>query len=436
MSHIRVDGDTHRRVMDAVSKALDEQTASVSEQHISYEDVLKRADEYNKAHGVKAAETTPIRRKAKLSVIQILSIAAAAILVSGVLYVAIKNGSRKSATTENLMQVDNAAETTAAEATSVNQGIKSAVGNDRDSLTATKKGVTAGAKQEDTEAGAETDPVESEEALDENKDKNYFAGHYKISKNIRNLVPFKIKTTETGVTGEESVKALVFTGENGEKMSKSRGNVINPDDIVEEFGEDTLRTYEMFIGAFDLAASWSDDGVKGCRRFLERVWKLQDIMTDEDVYSKDLEIKMHQTIKKVSSDFENLKFNTGIAALMTILNDFTKKKSITKAELSTFITLLNPVAPHITEEIWSKIGNGERLYQQPWPTFEEAKTVESVVEIAVQINGKTKGTISINKQDPKDEVLAKAKDEIKDKLTGNIIKEIYVPGKIVNIVMK
>ena len=228
----------------------------------------------------------------------------------------------------------------------------------------------------------------------------------------------------------------MILGENGEKMSKSRGNVINPDDIVEEFGADTLRTYEMFIGAFDLAASWSDDGVKGCRRFLERVWKLQDIMTDEDVYSKDLEIKMHQTIKKVSSDFENLKFNTGIAALMTILNDFTKKKSITKAELSTFITLLNPVAPHITEEIWSKIGNGERLYQQPWPTFEEAKTVESVVEIAVQINGKTKGTISINKQDPKDEVLAKAKDEIKDKLTGNIIKEIYVPGKIVNIVMK
>ena len=219
MSHIRVDGDTHRRVMDAVSKALDEQTASVNEQHISYEDVLKRADEYNKAHGVKAAETTPIRRKAKLSAIQILSIAAAAILVSGVLYVAIKNGSRKSATTENLMQVDNAAETTAAEATTVNQGIKSAVGNDRDSLTATKKGVTAGAKQEDTEAGAETDPVESEEALDENKDKNYFAGHYKISKNIRNLVPFKIKTTETGVTGEESVKALVFTGENGEKMT-------------------------------------------------------------------------------------------------------------------------------------------------------------------------------------------------------------------------
>ncbi|SFG41295.1 leucyl-tRNA synthetase [Lachnospiraceae bacterium C7] len=228
----------------------------------------------------------------------------------------------------------------------------------------------------------------------------------------------------------------MILGDNGEKMSKSRGNVINPDDIVNEYGADTLRTYEMFIGAFDLSASWSDDGVKGCRRFLERVWKLQDIMTEEETYSKDLEVKMHQTIKKVSSDFENLKFNTGIAALMTLLNDFTKKKAVTKAELRTFITLLNPVAPHLTEEMWSVIGNGGRLYQQEWPKFDEAKTVESTVEIAVQINGKTKGTISIGKDDPKDEVLAKAKEEIASKLTGNIIKEIYVPGRIVNIVMK
>ncbi len=228
----------------------------------------------------------------------------------------------------------------------------------------------------------------------------------------------------------------MILGDNGEKMSKSRGNVINPDDIVNEYGADTLRTYEMFIGAFDLSASWSDDGVKGCRRFLERVWKLQDIMTEEETYSKDLEVKMHQTIKKVSSDFENLKFNTGIAALMTLLNDFTKKKAVTKAELRTFITLLNPVAPHLTEEMWSVIGNGGRLYQQEWPKFDEAKTVESTVEIAVQINGKTKGTISIGKDDPKDEVLAKAKEEIASKLTGNIIKEIYVPGRIVKIVMK
>ena len=140
----------------------------------------------------------------------------------------------------------------------------------------------------------------------------------------------------------------MILGENGEKMSKSRGNVVNPDDIVQEYGADTLRTYEMFIGAFDLAASWSEDGVKGCRRFLDRVWKLQDLMTDEEGYSKDLEIKMHQTIKKVSNDFENLKYNTAIAAMMTLLNDFYKKGSITRGELKTLIILLHPVSPHIT----------------------------------------------------------------------------------------
>ena len=148
----------------------------------------------------------------------------------------------------------------------------------------------------------------------------------------------------------------MILGENGEKMSKSRGNVVNPDDIVREYGADTLRTYEMFIGAFDLAASWSEDGVKGCRRFLERVWKLQDIMTEEEGYSKDLETKMHQTIKKVSYDFENLKYNTAIAAMMSLLNDFYKKGSITKGEFKTLIILLNPVAPHITEELWQTIG--------------------------------------------------------------------------------
>ena len=148
----------------------------------------------------------------------------------------------------------------------------------------------------------------------------------------------------------------MILGENGEKMSKSRGNVVNPDDIVQEYGADTLRTYEMFIGAFDLAASWSEDGVKGCRRFLDRVWKLQDLMTDEEGYSKDLETKMHQTIKKVSNDFENLKYNTAIAAMMTLLNDFYKKGSITRGELKTLIILLNPVAPHITEEMWQIIG--------------------------------------------------------------------------------
>ncbi len=228
----------------------------------------------------------------------------------------------------------------------------------------------------------------------------------------------------------------MILGENGEKMSKSRGNVVNPDDIVNEYGADTLRTYEMFIGAFDLAASWSEDGVKGCRRFLDRVWKLQDLMTEEEGYSKDLETKIHQTIKKVSSDFENLKYNTAIAAMMAILNDFYKKGSITKAELKTLIILLNPVAPHITEEMWQAIGCEGRVYQQTWPEYDEAKTVESSVEIAVQINGKVKGTLGIQKDDPKDEVIAKAKEAIADKLTGNIVKEIYVPGRLVNIVMK
>ncbi len=228
----------------------------------------------------------------------------------------------------------------------------------------------------------------------------------------------------------------MILGENGEKMSKSRGNVVNPDDIVDVYGADTLRTYEMFIGAFDLAASWSEDGVKGCRRFLDRVWKLQDSVTDEKGYSKDMETKMHQVIKKVSNDFENLKYNTAIAAMMALLNDFYKKGSVTADEFKTLLILLNPVAPHITEELWSVKNYGGYVYQQTWPEFDEAKTVESTVEIAVQINGKTKATLAIGKEDPKDEVIAKAKEVIADKLTGNVIKEIYVPGRSVNIVMK
>ncbi|MDE6251520.1 MAG: leucine--tRNA ligase [Lachnospiraceae bacterium] len=228
----------------------------------------------------------------------------------------------------------------------------------------------------------------------------------------------------------------MILGENNEKMSKSRGNVVNPDDIVNEFGADTLRTYEMFIGAFDLSASWSNDGVKGCRRFLDRVWKLQDILTEEDGYSKEMETKMHQTIKKVTSDFENLKYNTAIAAMMSLINDFYKAGKVTKGEFKTLITLLNPVAPHMTEELWEIMNFGGRLYQTSWPEYDEAKTVESTVEIAVQINGKTKATISINKDDSKDVVIPLAKEAIADKLTGNVIKEIYVPGRIVNIVMK
>lgn len=228
----------------------------------------------------------------------------------------------------------------------------------------------------------------------------------------------------------------MILGENGEKMSKSRGNVVNPDDIVNDYGADTLRTYEMFIGAFDLSASWSENGVKGCRRFLERVWKLQDILTEGDGFSSDMETKIHQTIKKVSNDFENLKYNTAIAALMTLLNDFAKKGSITKGEYRTFLLLLNPVAPHITEEIWNVCGYEGYVYQQPWPEYDEAKTVENTIEIAVQINGKTRGVVALPVDADKETALAKAKEAVADKLTGTIIKEIYVPKKIINIVQK
>ena len=228
----------------------------------------------------------------------------------------------------------------------------------------------------------------------------------------------------------------MILGSNGEKMSKSRGNVVNPDDIVREYGADTLRTYEMFIGAFDLSAAWSEDGVKGCRRFLERVWKLQDILTDGDGYSAELETKMHQTIKKVSSDYENLKYNTAIAAMMALINEFYKKGSVTKGEYKTLLTLLNPVAPHITEELWQAAGYGGRVYQTAWPEYDEAKTEESTVEIAVQVNGKIRVTISVPKDIDKDAAIAAAKEALGDKLTGNIVKEIYVPGRIVNIVAK
>ena len=228
----------------------------------------------------------------------------------------------------------------------------------------------------------------------------------------------------------------MILGSNGEKMSKSRGNVVNPDDIVQDYGADTLRTYEMFIGAFDLSASWSEDGVKGCRRFLDRVWKLQDILVDGDFYSTDMETKMHQTIKKVSNDFESLKYNTAIAAMMALINDFYKKNEINRAEYTTLLTLLNPVAPHITEELWQIVENKGRVYQTAWPKFDEAKTVEDTIEIAVQVNGKTRALIKVAADADKDTAVLAAKEALGDKLTGNVVKEIYVPGRIVNIVAK
>lgn len=228
----------------------------------------------------------------------------------------------------------------------------------------------------------------------------------------------------------------MILGENGEKMSKSRGNVVNPDDIVTEYGADTLRTYEMFIGAFDLSASWSEDGVKGCRRFLDRVWKLQDILVDGDEYSEDMVTKMHQTIKKVSTDFENLKYNTAIAAMMALINEFYKKGQVTRGEFKTLLILLNPVAPHITEELWEKLGFEGRVYEAAWAEYDEEKTIESTIEIAVQINGKTRAVIKLAADVSKEDAIKAGKEAVAEKLTGNIVKEIYVPGRIVNIVQK
>lgn len=228
----------------------------------------------------------------------------------------------------------------------------------------------------------------------------------------------------------------MILGSNGEKMSKSRGNVVNPDDIVRDYGADTLRTYEMFIGAFELSAAWSEDGVKGCRRFLERVWKLQDILTEGDGYSKELETKMHQTIKKVSNDFESLKYNTAIAAMMALINEFYRRNGVTRGEFKTLLTMLNPVAPHITEELWELVGFEGKVYQASWPEFEEEKTIEATVEIAVQVNGKVRATIQVASDISKEDAIAAGKEAVKGKLNGNIVKEIYVPGRLVNIVAK
>ena len=232
----------------------------------------------------------------------------------------------------------------------------------------------------------------------------------------------------------------MILGNNGEKMSKSRGNVVNPDVIVNEFGADTLRTYEMFIGAFELSASWSNEGVRGCRRFLERVWKLQDMVDNSnDGYSKELETKMHQTIKKVSTDYEAMKFNTAIAALMSLVNDFYKAGSLTRGEFKTLLVLLNPVASHMTEELWEIEGFEGRLYNTTWPEYDEAKTVEDTVEIAIQVNGKVKGTVKVGREEDEASVKAKAHEvqTVANFLEGkNIVKEIYVKGKIFNIVAK
>ncbi len=232
----------------------------------------------------------------------------------------------------------------------------------------------------------------------------------------------------------------MILGENGEKMSKSRGNVVNPDDVVNEFGADTLRLYEMFIGDFEKAAPWSNAGIKGCRRFIERYWNLQSILIDGEAIRPEMENSFHKAIKKVSYDIENLKFNTAIASLMALMNVIAEKGSINKAELSVFTMLLNPFAPHVTEEVWSEMKLGEGMVtEQIWPKYDESKCKDDVIEIVVQVNGKVRTRLTVAADIQKDDAiaLAKAEDRIAAEINGkNVVKEIYVPGKLVNIVVK
>ena len=232
----------------------------------------------------------------------------------------------------------------------------------------------------------------------------------------------------------------MILGENGEKMSKSRGNVVNPDEIVDEYGADTLRLYEMFIGDFEKAAPWSQSSIRGCRRFIERYYNLQTILNDTDGIRPELESSFHKAIKKVSDDIENIKFNTAIATLMALINDITATGAITKEELRIFTILLNPFAPHVTEEVFEmcKLGDGI-VAEQKWPAYDEAKCKDETIEIVVQVNGKIKTKLNIPVESEKNAVLdmAKADENVAKAIENmNIIKEIYVPNKLVNLVVK
>lgn len=230
----------------------------------------------------------------------------------------------------------------------------------------------------------------------------------------------------------------MILGEDHQKMSKSRGNVVNPDDIIRDYGADTLRTYEMFIGDFGSTAIWSDEGVRGCRKYLERVYNMLEMVEDGENYSKDLEVTIHQTIKKVSDDYENLKFNTAIASLMSLSNDMRSKGTITKADFKTYITLLNPVAPHLTEELWELAGFDGKLSETAWPNYDEKKLVLDEFEMPVQVNGKMRGKVLMAMDASEDDAIAAAKSDnnVSGHLEGKEIRKIiYVPGKILNIVV-
>lgn len=229
----------------------------------------------------------------------------------------------------------------------------------------------------------------------------------------------------------------MILGTNGEKMSKSKGNVINPDDIVKEYGADTLRVYEMFMGPFDQVAAWSMDSIRGVKKFLDRVWAMQDMLVDGDTYSKETEKMMNKAIKKVSQDVEDMKFNTCISTFMTMVNEFYKLKKINKAEFKTFLTLLNPFAPHITEELNKIAGFEADISTYSWPEYDESKTIDDEITLPIQFNGKLKATISINLDEDEASVKSKVHEAIDSKLDGkNIVKEIYVKNKIYNIVVK
>ena len=229
----------------------------------------------------------------------------------------------------------------------------------------------------------------------------------------------------------------MILGTNGEKMSKSKGNVINPDDIVNEFGADTFRVYEMFMGPFDQVAAWSMESIRGCGKFLDRVWNMQNMLVDGDTYSKETEKMMHKAIKKVSQDIEDMKFNTSISTFMTIVNEFYKIGKINKAEFKTFLTLLNPFAPHITEELNKISGFEADISTYAWPDYDESKTVDDEITLPIQFNGKLKATITISVDEDESSVKEKVHNAIDSKLDGkNIIKEIYVKNKIYNIVVK
>jgi leucyl-tRNA synthetase len=228
----------------------------------------------------------------------------------------------------------------------------------------------------------------------------------------------------------------MILGEDGQKMSKSRGNVVNPDDVVQKYGADTLRTYEMFMGDFEKTAPWNSSSIKGCKRFLDRVWALREKLSDGVSYSEALKSPLHKLIKKVSQDIEELKFNTAIAAMMAFLNTVDEVGNINKAEYKTLLILVNPIAPHITEELYNEVYGGY-IRDQKWPEYDEKLCVDETVEIAITLNGKVRAKLNVGINDESDAVITKAKELIADQIAGKqLVKELYVKGRLVNIVVK